>query len=53
MPKKGHSKAVYLELPTHEKFKKFCAEREPKIKMFTMLNYIVEKFMYDEERNKK
>jgi len=49
MPKKGHSKAVYLEPETHEKFKRFCAERKPKTTMFVLLNMIVEEFMDNEK----
>jgi len=50
MPDPKHSKATYLSIPTHKRFKQFCESRKPKVTMFGMLNFIVEKFMDEEEK---
>ena len=51
MPDPKHSKAVYLTITMHKRFKEFCESRKPKATMFGMLNYIVEKFMDEEKKN--
>ena len=53
MPKKGHSKAVYLEPPVQERFKEFCKNKIPKTTMFVLLNQIVVAYMNKEEGNEK
>jgi len=50
MPNPKHSKATYLTIQIHKRFKEFCENRKPKVTMFGMLNYIVEKFINGEEK---
>ena len=53
MPKKGHSKAVYLLPSIQEEFKEFCKNRTPKTTMFVLLNQIVVAHMDKEKGNEK